>query len=333
MISVSIKVPLEIEKDRQKVVQAAEALATTSPRAFEVFWSAPDNDLEIRLTAAERDAAFFYRDLSLHYPIVQNWDLSKQFEGTKINPRWLADLDPETVWFFDVSTVHGHAYASFDISRAGGLMTTIINSLQKAKYGWLQVEFYERNLTPFLNVLSDRMNARYQWIDAPTANGGSHPEKGREFHTNYKRLASHLNAKAAGKHVVTIVRGLTQPQVDLSGTRTINDVALPFGTLTASDVSVGEHLSTYYYRDPRILLDLCRRRAIEPDKPMREYVASYIHRWRQRQNLPFLVLAPSELALFVHLPDPTKLDGIKSTRGAKIPEPALPSKEGVVVSQ
>jgi hypothetical protein len=348
MKSISIRVNIEPEADRKKIVQAAEMLPAATPRFIEASWSANENDLDIRLTAYNSDIDHFLHDVSLNYKIAPNKDESSQFANGSLQPAWLKDLDPQTAFFFVVSTTHGHAFANFDLSRAGTLLTPILSALQKARFGWLQVGWYERNLTAYFNDLSQRMASRYYYIDSPVTKvrkvkdekgrtkhesyTANHPDKHKEFHTHYKRLSEHLSTKAAAKHVVTIIRGVTQPFVDLSGTKSINDVAMPFSVLT-SEGSVGEHLTTYYYRDPRILLDLCGRRVIEPAEPMKAYVSSYLSKWRARENLPFLILSPSELSLFVHLPEATKLWGLRTTRVSDLPQTSLPQREGIVIAR
>lgn len=342
----SIKIPLEVEKDRRKIIQGISSLPRQTARGIEVFHSAELNETDIRLAAGDKDIESYYRDLRLHFPIDRN-GISRQFPEDGTIPIWIKEIfkRPHEAAFFDVEYTHRHPFVNFDLGNMTSI-TDIINSVQKTRLAWLQILFVERNLTPYLNDLSEEMSRRFNLFNSPIHRKRNfkdtegkvhtedytvdHPEKNSEFTSNYKRLSSQLHQKSSNRHIVTVVRGVMMPNISLNVDVSESPGApesLPIG---GYESVVGENLRVYYYQNPRCLLDLLLRRIPDVDLAMKRFVHSY-HSYVQRENLPFLILTPQELPLFVHLPDPANLSNIQTTRQSAIPQMTIPQKEGIQI--
>lgn len=347
MKTLSVKIPLEVEKDRRKVTQGVSSLPRQTVRGIEVFHSTELNETDIRLTAVDTDIESYYRDVRLHFPIEKN-GTSKQFPNNGVMPIWVKEIfkRPHEAAFFDVEYTHRHPFVNFNLDAVVTMMTGVINSIQKTRLAWLQILFVERNLTPYLNDLSEKMSRRFALYTTPITKKRSfkdnegkvhvegytvdHPEKNSEFTSFYKRLSSQLHQKSSNRHIVTVVRGVMMPNISLNIDVSESPGApesLPIG---GYESVVGENLRAYYYQNPRCLLDLLLRRIPDVDVAMKRFVRSY-HSYRQRENIPFLILTPQELSLFVHLPDPTNLSNIQTTRQSAIPQMVVPEKEGIQV--
>ncbi len=372
MKSSTFSVPLKPEQDPKKMMLAASFLVSENPRCLEVFWDSTKEELTFLLTSVKdedhsRFAKMFGNQFGVQVDAAA--DSSVGPSGTEPSgvgvsgrdarsafiPEWLRQegclTDLGSASFFNISTTHGHAFASYDLRSIGSVMTPLISSLQHARFAWLQVEWYEKNLTSYFTSLADRLNRRVKEIQAPipksstwTDSAGKlhvdnweedHWEKGYELDNGYKRLMAHLSTKRGQKQVCVIVRGVTVPQVQVDqsvGVEASSEVEMKEREMelpvsVSSEATIQERWNVYYSNDPRMLVDLVERRTIEPDRAMEEYVGSYLKGGRNsrgsgwaarkgaRRNLPFLVLSPRELALILHLPDPVQLKGVRTTRG------------------
>ena len=343
MKTISFKVPIEQLKDRQRLIQAASILPRRTVRGLEVLHSQPDNETDFRLVAEDRDVEGFFRDFRLGYPVVRTQDVKQ--EG--LNPRWLPKVleSPQSITFFDIELVNRHGFALLDLNSVGTTLTPLLNSLQNTQYAWLQILFQEVDVTRHWTFLKSHLRNQFNTISRPIPvkhrvkdEDGKlkeeikyvdHPEKKGEFYSVYQRLISQLERKSGSRSIVCVVRGMMTPDVSLNVN--VNELGSPeFLPVSGSNDKVGERLQVYYYQNPYFIYDLVQRRLPDIDYFMGRYVKSY-YSSRERYNLPYLVLTPEELALFVHLPDPSNLKNLKVTRGVELPQIDDPEKEGVVI--
>ena len=262
-------------------------------------------------------------------------------------PGWLPRLDPSRTSFFFVGNELGHCFAVFDTRRTGMLMTPLLTTLQRSRFAWVQFEWFEADLRGQLSDLKSAMLLRWKDIDTPimktferTDSAGrphmvtekrDHPAKHGEFHSSQGMLKAHIESKMGSRLAAMIVRGL----VDLGQEGGVDE--LPFNIIEdtgevrprrelrpwqvqapSGEAKVGERLKAWWSHDPRILLDLVRRRAFDVDRPMRAYVKDYLP-WRR--SLPFVLLGSEEMGLLVHPPS-SDVNGLKTTRRSELPPPS-----------
>jgi len=340
-----ISVPLQKEQLEPASLQAAaDAVVSKGPKSFEVFWDGSEFELcfgapapwdldqtlklyrqhvKVGLAPAAETATANAKDVSL-YPV----------------PAWLPKLDPSRTRFFFVGNEQGHCFAVLDTRRTGLLMTPLLTTLQRSRFAWVQFEWFEADLHGHLGDLRLTLADRYEAISRPyvslyasltdsDAEPAEHPAKRGEFYTNYPKLKEHIEAKAGSRLVATIVRGV----VDFGKEGTDE---LPFGMIEdagevrrgrwlgtsqasswGGESKLGDSLKAWWTDDPRMLLELVQRRALDVRRLMASYAKDYLF-WKQ--SLPFVILGREEMGLLIHPPS-SDLRGLKTTRASELPPP------------
>ena len=213
------------------------------------------------------------------------------------------------------------------------------------------VFFAPYNFTPYLKNHLTRLNRRIKhvtsknyrtWVDDFTNKESyENPENDLDFYNHYKELISDASKKNQKSHVIMSVRGLVDAE---------NNSAEQQHLISFSDVkSNHDHLTEYHYnydsfyhnKKPKktgspikisgikkdyqriSLFDL--RLIPSPKNILNQSIRDYFEKtllsgsYRTRKPLPFLILNPDELSLFIHLPDPTTTQNIQTTRNVSLP--------------
>jgi hypothetical protein len=274
-------------------------------------------------------------------------------------PAWLPELDPAKTRFFFVGNELAHCFAVFDTRKTGLLMTPLLITLQRSRFAWVQFEWSEAELRGALGDLKSVMFRRWKEIDTPiqkayewTDSSGrlhsgtreeDHPAKYGDFHSYHDRLSAHIDSKVSFRLVAMTIRGV----VDL-GSEGVGQ--LPFSMIEdAGDVrrgrwlgpsqgsswgggsKLGESLKVWWSDDPRMLIDMAMRRAIDVQEPVKSYAREYLH---QRHSLPFVMLGSEEMGLLVHPPS-SDVSGLRTTRNSELPPPSpsrMAEKQGIQIT-
>ena len=341
-------VTIPIESDPQRAADVAGGLAGDQIRSFEMWWDAAESRLRFVIISDERDMDDFERAFRVMYP-------NAAFDGmSETVPAWFDRRSEYRV--FDVGTRHGHYATVFDGPGASSLITSMAGAVQSAGHAWIQFVFARFDCTPFLRAHMSRLDGRFaeinrgeytSWGDEIT--GGKprrHPELGYDLTSSYKGLKKHAMAKMQGAHLVMSIRGLIQGSGDGDG----RDADFPFDKVSALSVdgidSAYEHLAKFRYRYDRFYSDtkkslvgvpgprgapdhrICMfesRHLPDPGKYFGRATSQYFDKkwwgfrgYQTRRPMPFLILNPAEVPLFVHLPDPST-PNIDTTRGVRLP--------------
>ncbi len=344
----SVIVP--IESDLKGASSVAGGLAGEQVRSFEMWWDAAESKLRFVIISDERDADDFERAFQVMYPNAAFDDMRETV------PAWFERGSACRV--FDVGTRHGHYAAVFDEPGGGGggehsLITRMASAVQSASHAWIQFVFARLDCTAFLRTHMSRLDSRFMEINRGnyTSLGDEitgkkpreHPELGYDLTSNYKGLKKHVIAKMQGAHLVMSIRGLVQGDGE-------QDVDLPFDNVSALSVdgidSTYEHLAKFRYGYDRFCSDakksqirvpgprgardhrVCMfesRHLPDPDQFFGRAISQYFDKgwwglrgYQTRRPLPFLILNPAEIPLFVHLPDPAT-PNVETTRGVRLP--------------
>ena len=336
----SVVVPMDMDPDR--AVGAAGALPGERIRSFEVWWDSEESKLMFVLVSDAHDMGNYERAFRVMYPNAAFEDMDKTV------PKWFDRTSEYQI--FDVGTRHGHYATVLDVAGAHGLMTRLANTIQESGRAWLQFVFARYDFAPFLRRHMERMDARLAEIKrgqyvSPSGHllghkPRDHPELNRDFMNTYRGLQRHVVAKTQGAHLAMSIRGVVQGDAG---------VDLPFdevAALSVEDIGSGyEHLTKFRYDYGRFCSDARRSRVRAPGRDRADQricmfesrhmpdpeqflggaLSRYFDkRWwgllgyRTRRPLPFLILNPRELPLFVHLPDPAT-PNIDTTRGVHLP--------------
>ena len=340
-----------ITMDVKSAILAASSLAGKAEknqyhnliRSFEIWWDGTQKQLKIILTAqSKQDLENFKVSFGNIYPNASFANLNY------IAPDW---YNPTKTRYsiFDVSLYHGHYSTMLDKTNAHQLITQIANTIQLSNKAWMQFVFAPYNFAPYLKSHLNRLNQKIKtvtdkkyrtWVDDITNKKSyENPENGLDFYNHYKELQSHTTQKMQGSHVILSIRGLIQ------GNHSNND----YSEISFDDIkSNHDHLTAYSYDYSRFYNKKPKRagspikisnvkkqferiamfelRLIpSPRKLLEHSINHYFEQsilfgnYKTRKPLPFLILNPSELSLFIHLPNPTTAKNLQTTRNVSLP--------------
>jgi hypothetical protein len=360
-------VQLQKEAQDPRAIQAsAAAIVSRSPRSFEVFWDG--SEFRLCLGSSTSWDLDFMTKIYRQHVMVGLPDESTDFllvsPGGGNNrdpvPGWLQKLDPARTKFFFVGNELGHCFAVLDTRKTGILMTPLLLTLQRSRFAWAQFVWFEADVRGYLGELKSAMFQRWKDIDTPiektytwTDSYGrihdytkkyDHPAKYGEFHSSHDKLRGHIESKMGSRLAVMIIRGV----VDIGSEGGFHE--LPFSMIEDSaevrrgrwlssphlsssggDSRLGDVLKERWSDDPRILVDMIRRRVFDVEKPMESFVEDYLP-WRR--SLPFVILGTEEMGLLIHPPS-TEVSGLKTTRRSELPPPSpnrMAEKRGIQIA-
>ena len=348
----SLKVPISM--DVKSAIQTIPGLISSAPeviRSFEIWWDGKNKQLRYVLSAQNKlDLANYKISFQNVYP---NVSFVSQQETT---PEWFSPKET-SYEIFDVSLHHGHYSTVLDTGAASQqhqLITNISNSVQLYDNAWIQFVFAPYNFISYLRNHQRRLDSRIKyvtsknyrtWIDDITnTKSYENPENGLDFYNNYKDLLKDSREKTQDMQVAMSIRGLTQSKDDGDDNNN-NRSSLSFEQIKSRH----DHLTTYSYRyrsfyqekykkagapitisrhtkknNPRLsMFDL--RLIPNPKNFMSSSIKDYFEKtmitaeYRTRNPMPYLILNPHELPLFVHLPNPTTTRNIQTTRNVSLP--------------
>jgi len=344
-----IIVPIAMDV-RQAIVAASSLAGKTEKnqhqntiRSFEIWWNGSQKQLKIILTAqSKQDLESFKISFGSMYPNASFVNLNH------IAPDWYAPTKTQYK-IFDVGFYHGHYSSILDKTNASQLITQIANTIQLSDKSWIQFVFAPYNFTPYLKSHLNRLNQKIKtvtskkyrtWVDDLTNKKSyDNPENRLDFYNHYGELQSHTAQKMQGSHVIMSIRGLIQG----------NDSSCDYSEMSFDEIKSNyDHLTTYTYeytkffnkkpkragspikisnvKKPFERISMFELRLIpSPRKLLEHSINHYFERtilfgeYKNRKPLPFLILNPSELSLFVHLPNPTTTKNIHTTRNVSLP--------------
>ncbi|MGI9567740.1 MAG: TraM recognition domain-containing protein [Nitrosopumilus sp.] len=312
-------------------------------RSFELWWNSSKKQLKIILTAqSKQDLENFKISFGNMHPNASFVNLDR------ITPDWYSPTK-EQYQIFDVSLYHGHYSTVLDKTNSHQLITQLANTIQSSNKAWIQFVFAPYNFTPHLKSHLSRLNQKIKtvtskkyrtWMDDIT-NKPSHenPENGLDFYNHYKILQSDTAQKMQESHVMMSIRGLIQSHDGNNSTE-----SLSFENIKSNH----DHLTTYSYNYsnfynknskkagcPLKILNQKKnfqrismfelRLLPSPRKYLEKAVKNYFEQsiifgnYKSRKPLPFLILNPSELSLFIHLPNPAITKNLQTTRNVSLP--------------
>jgi len=348
----SLKVPISM--DVKSAIQTIPGLISSAPeaiRSFEIWWDGKNKQLKYVLSAQNKlDLANYKISFQNVYP---NVSFVTQQETI---PEWFSPQSSYEI--FDVSLHHGHYSTVLDTAtnQQHQLITNLSNSLQLYDNAWIQFVFAPYNFISYLRNHQRRLDSRIKyvtsknyrtWIDDITNQKSyENPENGLDFYNNYKDLLKDSREKTQDTQIAMSIRGLVKSDDDGS------KPSLSFENIKSRH----DHLTQYSYNYksfyhekykkagapitinhtkknyPRLsMFDL--RLIPNPKNFMMHSIKDYFEKtmitaeYRTRKPMPYLILNPNKLSLFVHLPNPTTTRNIQTTRNVSLPS-KLVNKNG-----
>lgn len=348
----SVTVP--IESDPQRAAGVAGGLAGGQVRSFEMWWDAAESRLRFVIVADERDADDFERAFQVMYPNAAFGDMRETVPAWFDRRSACRVFDVGTrhghyATVFDEPGGGGHSL----ITRMASAVQSASHAWIQFVFARLDCTPFLRTHMSRLDARFMEINRGdyTSWGDGITGKKPRrHPELGYDLTSNYKGLKKHAMAKMQGAHLVMSIRGLVQGGGGGDAGADDKDIDLPFDKVSALSVdgidSTYEHLAKFRYEYDRFYSDakksqirvpgprgsrdhrICifgSRHLPDPDQFFGRAISQYFDRgwwglrgYHTRRPMPFLILNPSEVPLFVRLPDPST-PNIETTRGVRLP--------------
>jgi len=216
--------------------------------------------------------------------------------------------------------------------------------IQLTDKAWIQFVFASHDFTSYLklhiNMLDQKIKSvisknHRTWIDDITNKKSyENPENGRDFANHYKELHNQAVQKLQNSQIIMSARGLIQ-------SKNSDIVTSLFDNITSSN----DHLTVYNYiysdfysskkpknnfikiNNKKTKLQRIQlfesRLVLLPQKFLSDALRDYFEKsilgnYKDRKPLPFLILNPDELPIFLHLPEPATKN-LKTTRNVSLP--------------
>ena len=327
-----------ITTDTKNAVYGVAGLLSNATRSFEVWWDKQEKDMALILTSqSQSDLEKYKTALSNMYPNCMYVDLDNT------TPAWF-DVRYDNYQIFDVGLYHGHYTTTFDKTNSHQLVTQLANMIQLTDRAWIQFVFASYDFTSYLKGHISRLDQKIKsvtdknyttWMDDIT-NKKPHenPENGKDFANHYKELQLQATQKLQNPQIIMSIRGLVQ-------SKNKDITASLFDGIKSSN----DHLSTYNYtysnfydsrksrnnfikinnkKTNQQRIQLLESRLIpSPQRFLKSALSDYFEKsilggYKDRRPLPFLILNPDELSLFLHLPEPV-IKNLKTTRNVSLP--------------
>ena len=354
----SLKVPISM--DVKSAIHTIPGLISSAPeavRSFEIWWDGKKKQLKYVLSAQNKlDLVNYKISFQNVYP---NISFVSQQETI---PGWFSPSE-SSYEIFDVSLHHGHYSTILDTAtnQQHQLITNLSNSLQLYDNAWIQFVFAPYNFISYLGNHQRRLDSRIKYItsknyrtwvdDFTNTQSYENPENGLDFYNNYKDLLKDSREKTQDMHIAMSIRGMiktddaddgssSKPRLSFENIKSRHDHLTQYSynyksfynskyKKAGAPITINNHTKKNI---PRLsMFDL--RLIPNPKNFMGHCIKDYFEKtlitaeYRTRKPMPYLILNPNELSLFVHLPNPTTTRNIQTTRNVSLPS-KLVNKNG-----
>ena len=351
--------------DVKSAIQTIPELISPNPetiRSFEIWWDGNVKQLKYVLSAQNKlDLANYKISFQNVYPNVSF--VSQQ----ETIPEWFSPSESSYEIFDVSLQHGHYSTVLDTALQQNQLITNLSNSIQVYENAWIQFVFAPYNFITYLRNHQRRLDTRIKhvtskkyrtWVDDLTnTKSYENPENGLDFYNNYKELLHDSTKKTQDTQIVMSVRGVIETKKnDDEDDDNYNNNEKP--SLSFDQIkSKHDHLTQYSYSyksfyhekykkagaplsiNHRIKKDYPRlsmfdlRLIPNPKDYMTNSIKDYFEKtiltaeYKTRKPMPYLILNPNELSLFVHLPNPTTTRNIQTTRNVSLPS-KLVNKKG-----
>ena len=352
--------------DVKSAIQTIPELIAPNPetiRSFEIWWNGNAKQLKYVLSAQNKlDLANYKISFQNVYPnvsFVSQQETIPEWFSPKNSSYKIFDVS--------LQHGHYSTVLDTTSQQQNQLITNLSNSIQIYDNAWIQFVFASYNFISYLRNHQRRLDTRIKhvtskkyrtWVDDLTNKKSyENPENGLDFYNNYKELLHDSTKKTQDTQIVMSVRGLIETKKNDDGDdNNYSNNRKPSFSFDQIK-SKHDHLTQYSYSyksfyhakykkagapltiNHRIKKDYPRlsmfdlRLIPNPKDYMTNSIKDYFEKtiltaeFKTRKPLPYLILNPSELSLFVHLPNPTTTRNIQTTRNVSLPS-KLVNKKG-----
>jgi hypothetical protein len=213
-------------------------------------------------------------------------------------------IDLNRTLFFNVALKNGHLMSRPRYEPEQEFIGNLIHELEQRDpdFAWIQFIFQQIDYSRQLMMLKDELLSYKRFAETPEVNGQGEPRKRKELDSEWYRTVElrckKIDEFMSSHQVLLGIQGMWVEKSEevihgISGS--LRSAPIEFSTFQSCRDEL-DSLAVFTYRDPRVLLELVRRRFVtDVNWYFRKYSGS-------RMESPSLILAAEDLGNYVHLP-------------------------------
>jgi hypothetical protein len=231
-------------------------------------------------------------------------------------------IDPYHTLFFNVALKNGHLMSRPRYEPEQEFIGNLIHELEQKDpdFAWIQFIFQQVDYSRQLMMLKNELLSYKRFAETPEVNGQGEPMKRKELDSDWYRTVE-LRCKKIDELMSShqVLLGIQGMWVE-KGEEAIHGISesprsapIELGTFQSCRDEL-DSLAIFTYRDPRVLLELVRRRFVTD-------ISCYFRKYSgSRMESPSLILAAEDLGNYIHLPLGNITDHISSLLPSELDE-------------
>jgi hypothetical protein len=213
-------------------------------------------------------------------------------------------IDPYHTLFFNVALKNGHLMSRPRYEPEQEFIGNLIHELEQkdSDFAWIQFIFQLVDYSRQLMMLKNELLSYKRFAETPEVNGNGEPRRRKELDSEWYRTVElrckKIDELMSSHQVLLGIQGMWVEKGEeaihgISGP--LRSVPIEFGTFQSCRDEL-DCLAVFTYRDPRVLLELVRRRFVTD-------ISWYFRKYSgSRMESPSLIIAAEDLGSYVHLP-------------------------------
>jgi len=213
-------------------------------------------------------------------------------------------IDPYHTSFFNVALKNGHLMSRPRYEPEQEFIGNLIHELEQRDpdFAWIQFIFQQVDYSRQLMMLKNELLSFKKFAETPEVNGQGEPRRRKELDSEWYRTVElrckKIDELISSHQVLLGIQGMWVEKSEeaiqgISGS--LGSSPIEFSTFQSCRDEL-DSLAIFTYRDPRVLLELVRRRFVTD-------ISLYFRKYSgSRMESPSLILAAEDLGNYVHLP-------------------------------
>jgi hypothetical protein len=223
-------------------------------------------------------------------------------------------IDPYHTLFFNVALKNGHIMSRPRYEPEQEFIGNLIHELEQRDpdFAWIQFVFQQVDYSRQLMMLKNELLSFKKFAETPEVNGKGEPRRRKELDSEWYRTVDlrckKIDELMSSHQVLLGIQGMWVEKSEeaihgISGP--LRGVPIELSTFQSCRDEL-DSLAIFTYRDPRVLLELVRRRFVTD-------ISWYFRKYSgSRMESPSLILVAEDLGNYVHLPVGNITDHISS---------------------
>jgi hypothetical protein len=213
-------------------------------------------------------------------------------------------IDPYHTLFFNIALKNGHIMSRPRYEPEQEFIGNFIHELEQRDpdFAWIQFIFQQVDYSRQLMMLKNELLSYKRFAETPEVNGNGEPMKRKELDSEWYRTVElrckKIDELISSHQVLLGIQGMWVEKSEeaihgISGP--LRSVPIGLSTFQSCRDEI-DSLAIFTYRDPRVLLELVRRRFVTD-------ISWYFRKYSgSRMESPSLIIAAEDLGSYVHLP-------------------------------